>query len=176
MFLARTVVDGRYYHYIMVRSENSVNYWTKEIARQDAINLFDYEKDNAFKIADELRSFMAFPTLEELISQIVWRHQNSFEIGYDLLQYKNDLQYVRDLAVNNYNLNTEFIDEILYFLESIYPKPIEPKWYDKTPWSWLIGGITGALISIPITHFTEKKISEMRGKKTRVKTRTRRKR
>lgn len=141
-------VDGRYYYAMMIKGSNKPSSWTKKIAKEDAIILFEGDLFRAFEESEEIREYMAYPILEELISQIVWKHQHAEEIGYDLLQYQEDLARVRDLAVNTYHLNSTFVDEILNWLEDIYPKR---PWYEVAPNSWILAAIMGAIIGGLVT-------------------------
>jgi len=145
VLLSNVNVDGRYYYVIVIKGSNTPNSWTKDIAKEDARVLFEEDLFHAFNQSEEIRKYMAYPILEELISQIVWKHQHAKDIGYDLLQYYEDLARVRDIAVNTYHLNSAFVDEILSWLEEIYPK--QP-WWEVAPNSWILGAIIGGLVSI----------------------------
>ena len=122
LWLFNVTVNGRYYFAMMIKGSNSADSWSSEIAKEDAQDLFEDDLFRAFNNSEEVRMYMAYPLLQQLISQIVWKHQHAQDIGYDLLQYREDLQRVRDLAVNTYRLNSTFVDEILNWLESEYPR------------------------------------------------------
>lgn len=143
VLLSNVNVDGRYYYVMVIKGSNTPSSWTKDIAKEDARLLFEEDLFRAFNRSEEIREYMAYPILEELISQIVWKHQHAKDIGYDMLQYYEDLARVRDIAVNTYHLNSTFVDEILNWLEEIYPK--QP-WWEVAPYSWILAGIVGILL------------------------------
>lgn len=151
VLLLNVNVDGRYYYAMMVKGSNTADAWTKHDAEAEAIDLFEEDLFHAFNQSEEIRKYMAYPLLEELISQIVWKHQHAEEIGYDLLQYYEDLAKVRELAVSKYHLNSTFVDEILNWLENIYP---QQPWWEVAPNSWVIG----AVIGVPVTMVFERLI------------------
>lgn len=145
VLLSNVIVDDRYYYVMMIKGSNTPSSWTKDIAKEEAMRLFEEDLFSAFNRSEEVRKYIAYPILEEMISQIVWKHQHTEEIGYDLLQYYKDLAKVRDLAVNTYHLNSTFVDEILNWLEDIYPK--QP-WWEVAPYSWVLGAVVGILVTI----------------------------
>lgn len=145
VLLLNVNVDGRYYYVMMTKGSNMPNSWTENLAKEDAMGLFEGDLFRAFNQSEEVRKYMAYPILEELISQIVWKHQHAKEVGYDLLQYYEDLAKVRDLAVNTYHLNSTFVDEILNWLEDIYPKQA---WWKVAPYSWILAAIVGVPVAI----------------------------
>lgn len=145
VLLLNVNVDGRYYYVMVIKGSNTRSSWTRGMAKEDARVLLEQDLFHAFNQSQEIREYMAYPILEELISQIVWKHQHAEEIGYDMLQYYEDLAKVRDIAVNTYHLNSTFVDEILNWLEQIYPKK---PWWEVAPNSWILGAIIGGLVSI----------------------------
>ena len=147
VLLLNVNVDGRHYYLMTIKGSNAPSSWAKNVAKEDARTLFEEDLFHAFNKSQEIREYMAYPILEELISQIVWKHQHAEEIGYDMLQYYEDLTRVRDIAVNTYHLNSTFVDEILNWLEGIYPK--QP-WWEVAPYSWILGAVIGLLVTISL--------------------------
>jgi len=154
LLLLNMNVDGRFYYVMMIKGNNMISSWAEDKAEEEAIKLFEQDLFHAFNQSAEIRRYMAYPILEKLISQIVWKHQHAEEIGYDMLQYYEDLTRIRDLAVTKYHLNSTFVDEILSWLEDIYPKPPEPEWWKIAPYSWILGTIVG----VPLTLLLERVI------------------
>jgi hypothetical protein len=156
LLLLNVKVNERPYFAMMIRGSNTANSWSDEAAKEDALDLFKYDLFNAFNKSEEVREYMAYPLLEQMLSQIEWKHQNAQQIGYDYIQEREDLQKVRDLAVNTYHLNSTFVDEILNWLETQYPKQ---SWWEVAPSSWIIGGIVSSVVGIPFALLIEKKVN-----------------
>ena len=143
LMLVGVNVDLKDYNLMIIKGSNKPSSWTKDSAKEEAMSLFEFDLFNAFKQSEEIREYMAYPILNELLSQILWKHKHADEVGYDMLQYQQDLAKVRDLAVNEYHLNSTFVDEILNWLEKIEP---EPPWWERVPYSWIFAGIIGFFI------------------------------
>ena len=168
LFFFSVNVDGRYYYILLIKGSNTPNAWTsysaKEEAKKQAKTFFEHDVFRAFNQSEEIREYMVYPILEELIRQIVWKHQHADDIGYDMLQYKEDLARVRDLAVNTYHLNSSFVDEILAWLEDIYPEPPpEPLW-EKAPYSWILAAIIGGLVTFVLARLTKRALKMLKRK------------
>jgi hypothetical protein len=145
IMLSNVIVNNRYYYKIIAKGGNTTDSWSEDDARGFAMDIFEDDLYRAFNQSEEIREYMAYPILEKLISDIAWKHQHASDIGYDMLQYYEDLAQVRDLAVNKYHLNSTLVDEILSWLETIYPKQ---QWWELAPYSWILGGIIGAPLAI----------------------------
>ena len=146
LLLSNVNVDGIIYDMVIIKGDNSPESWTANVAEGEANRVFESDLFRAFNQSEEVREYIAYPTLKELIDQIVWKHHHAEEIGYDMLQYYEDLAVIRDIAVNTYHLDSTFVDEILNWIESKYQ--LEPKWWDVPPSSWFLGGIVGFSVTL----------------------------
>ena len=154
------IVDGRYCYLVLLKGSNSRGAWSDDAAKNDALLLFKNELYKAFNKSEEIRKYIAYPELKELVAQIVWKLRHADEIGYDLFSFKDDLARVQRIAVEKYRISSEFVDEILDYIEQIEPQP--PFW-EVPPWSWIFGGIVGVIIAWVFGKLKEK-ISAFRKK------------
>lgn len=146
VLLSNVNVDGIVYNMVIIKGSNKPDSWTKQVAEAEANRIFESDLFQAFNQSIEIREYIAYPILKELIEQVVWKHHHADEIGYDMLQYHEDLTVIRDIAVNTYHLNSTFVDEILDWIESKYQ--LEPQWWEVPPWSWLLGAIAGFFVTL----------------------------
>jgi len=146
LILSNVRVNERLYHVMIARGSNVPSAWTNEQAENDAKETFNIDLYRAFNQSEEVREYLAYPELSELIGQIVWKYQHAKETGYDLIAFEEDLTRVRDLARDKYHVRTEFVDEILDYLQGISAQAAPPLW-TVPPYSWILGGVVSLVIA-----------------------------
>ncbi len=147
LILSNVKVNERIYHVMIAMGCNSASAWTDEQAEKDAKEVFNIDLYRAFNQSEEVREYLAYPELSELIGQVVWRFQHARETGYDLIAFKEDLERIRNLARDKYHVSTEFVDEILDYLQDVSAMAPPPFW-EVAPWSWILSGLVGIAITI----------------------------
>jgi len=147
LILSNVIVNERLYHVMIVRGSNLPSAWTDEQAEEDATEIFNIDLYRAFNQSEEVREYLAYPELSELIGQVVWKYQHAKETGYDLIAFKEDLERIRDLARDKYHVRTEFVDEILDYLQGINVLATPPFW-EVAPWSWILSGLVGVALTV----------------------------
>jgi hypothetical protein len=170
LILSNVRVNERVYHLMIARGSNVPSAWTDEQAEKDAKEIFNIDLYRAFNQSEEVREYLAYPELSELVGQIVWRYQHAKETGYDLIAFRDDLARIRDLARDKYHVRTEFVDEILTYLQGINT-PAPPPFWEVAPWSWVLSGIISAAIGAICVRLW----SNFKGKRKRVSRRSMRK-
>lgn len=148
LFLSNVIVDKIHFHALIMRRSNELDVWTAEQAKNDAHRFFENDLYRAFNQSEEVREYVAYPELRQLLEQIVWKYLHADEIGYDLFDFREDLAKVRDLARDKYHVSTEFVDELLDYLEKIAtaPSPLPP--WEVAPWSWMLGGSVSLALAV----------------------------
>jgi len=148
LFLSNVIVDERPFFALIMRGSNQLSAWTTEQAGNDAHRFLQTHLYQAFSKSEDFREYYAYPELSQLIEEIVWKHLHLE--GYDLVAFKEDLQHIRDLAHDKYHVSTEFVDEIVEYIEKVMMTPSPPlPWYYLPPWSFIIG----ALVSLAFASF-----------------------
>jgi hypothetical protein len=145
LILSQVKVNEKLYHLMIARGSNAPSAWTDEQAEKDAKEIFEIDLYRAFNQSEEVREYLAYPELSELVGQVVWRYQHARETGYDLIAFRDDLAKIRDLARDKYHVKTEFVDEILTYLQGVSTSAPPPFW-EVAPWSWVLSGIVSAAI------------------------------
>lgn len=173
LFLSNVIVDGRLFHTLIMRGSNELSAWTAEQAENDAHRFFESDLYWAFNRSEEVREYIAYPELRQLLEEIVWKRLHAEKIGYDLFDFKEDLAKVRDLARDKYYVSTEFVDELLDYLMKIAMTPSPPPPWEVAPWSWIFAGLVGVALTA-IAAKVYKRLKPAR-KKLKKKKRSRRK-
>lgn len=145
LFLSNVIVDRRHFHTLIMRGSNELSAWTTEQAKNDAHRFFEIHLYRAFNQSEEFREYLAYPELSQLVEQIVWKHLHLE--GYDLIAFKEDLVKVRDLARDKYHVSTEFVDEILDYLQKKMMAQSPPPPWEVAPWNWIIPGLVGIALT-----------------------------
>lgn len=145
LFLSNVIVDGRHFHTLIMRGSNELSAWTTEQAEIDAHRFFEIHLYRAFNQSEEFREFLAIPELSQLLEEMIQKHL--YDEEYDLSAFQEDLEEVRELAREKYHISTEFVDDLLDYLEKIALAPSPLPWWEVAPWSWILG----ALVSIVVT-------------------------
>lgn len=166
LFLSNAIVDERHFHMLIMRGNNESSAWTSEQAEIDARIFFEMHLYRAFDQSEEFREFLAIPELSQLLEEIIQKHLHDEQ--YDLSAFQEDLEEVRELAREKYHVSTEFVDELLDYLEKIALAPSPLPWWEVAPWSWILG----ALVSIAVTAIVMYAYRRMR-KKSKKKKRSR---
>jgi len=145
LFLSNVIVDEKHFHTLIMRGSNEPNNWTIAQAKIDAHRFFEEHLYRAFNQSEEFREYLAIPELSQLLEPIIWKHLHEEE--YDLIAFKEDLAKVRELARDKYHLNTEFVDELLDYLEKKAMTPSPPPPWEVAPWSWILAGLVGVALT-----------------------------
>jgi len=165
VYLYDITVDGRYYHALILRGSNTKDCWTRDNAKKDAEELLKYKSFYGFKQAETIKEYMAYPVFVELLSPILWKQYNAKDIGYTLIQFENEMNEIRRLAVDTYHLDRNYADRIYAWLEKITPKPIElpePPWYEVPPWSWILGWMVGVILTSILAYIRSRLIKTIK--------------
>jgi hypothetical protein len=148
VYLFDVTVDGRYYHALILRGGNSLDYWNQNTAAEDVSIFFETQSFLTYKQAETIKESMAYPIFQTILSEILWKDRNALQIPYTLPEHDEDIAAAKDLAVGTYHFESTYVDKFYSWIDQITPKPLvlpEQAWYELVPWSWILGGIVGTL-------------------------------
>lgn len=148
VYLFDVTVDGRYYHALILRGGNSLDYWNQNVAEKDATTFFEQRSLLTYQQAETIKESMAYPIFQIALSKVLWKDRNALEINYTLPEHDRDIEAVKELANDIYHFPSTYVDRFYEWLDDITPRPLElPKqaWYELAPWSWILGGIVGTV-------------------------------
>ena len=147
VYLFDVTVDGRYYHALILRGGNSLDYWNQSTAAKDASIFFETQSFLTYQQAEAIKESMAYPIFQTILSEILWKDRNALQIPYTLPEHDEDIAATKELAVGTYHFQSTYVDKFYSWIDQITPKPLvlpEQPWYAIAPWSWILGIIVGS--------------------------------
>lgn len=148
VYLFDVTVDGRYYHALILRGGNSLDYWNQNTAAKDASIFFETQSFLTYQQAEAIKESMVYPIFQTILSEILWKDRNALQIPYTLPEHDEDIAAAKELAVGTYHFQSDYVDKFYSWIDQITPKPLvlpTQAWYELVPWSWILGGIVGTV-------------------------------
>jgi hypothetical protein len=148
VYLFDVTVDGRYYHALILRGGDSLDYWNQNTAAKDASIFFETQSLLTYQQAEAIKESMASPIFQTILSEILWKDRNALQIPYTFPEHDADIAAAKELAVGTYHFQSTYVDKFYSWIDQVTPKPLvlpKPAWYEQVPWSWILGGIVGTV-------------------------------
>jgi len=181
VLIDKVMVDNIDYDYpILIKGSNREQYWTKEIAADDAQYYFtvDFLSQlppgalEAFLITEDFKLSFAYPKLKELAQKIVDKqHSGEYSDEYGgFLEREKDFAELFAAAQES-GVDKEFCERLFSFLKEEKEKP---SWWERNPLlTGVIAGVIGTLIvskAIPFFFkFVRKRYAERKRKRINIK-------
>lgn len=119
VILQNVTVNSVYYHCVVLKGSNETAFWTTELAKEDARQVFDGDLSRALSKSEEIRKRYAEPELTSLLEYVIERLKDP-KTEYSYLEMEEDITFIERLAKSKYGITepSDFVKNILDFLNT----------------------------------------------------------
>jgi len=168
VILQNITVNSLYYHCVILKGSNETTFWTTELAKEDAKQVFGGDLGIALSESEEIRKRYAEPELTTLLEYVIEKLKDS-GTEYSYLEMEEDIAFIERLARSQYGITepSDFVKSILDFLntkttlqetpqKTIFGLPIE----DPSNWIyvsvWCVYPPSTFILYLVLTYFVRR--------------------